>query len=362
MTSTRAIEVRGQAQYDAWQARVLPPVERVRPGLWSVPVPIPDNPLRYVSMYVLEQRDGVAVVDAGWPTPEAWDALASGLAQTGHAVADVRAVLVTHAHADHYGLAPRIRAESGAWIGLHEADAAMLTPHEPESFVSRMTSWLQDRGADDAEATEVMGEVADYHRFFTLEPPDRFIADRERPLEPDWDLTAIWTPGHTPGHLCFHLPGDRLLLSGDHVLPRISPTIGAMGRNDDDPGDNPLDVFMASLRMTAGLECDEVLPAHEYRFAPLDRRVDQLLLHHEHRLAEIEGLVREHPGTSTWTVAERTAWARPWSETLGLIRRTAVAETYAHLLSLEASGRIARDRGRVDRWQPVARPASAVAG
>ncbi len=66
------IEVTGIAQQQAWARGVMPPVEQVRPGLWSIPVPIPDNPLRYVLLYALELRNGVAVVDAGWNTDEAW--------------------------------------------------------------------------------------------------------------------------------------------------------------------------------------------------------------------------------------------------------------------------------------------------
>src|SRR5258708_1174167 len=108
------IEVTGTAQQEAWRANVLPPAERVRPAIWSIPVPIPDNPLRYVPVYLFELPDGVAILDTGWPAAAAWEALLSGIAETGHAITDVRAVLVTHVHADHHGLSARVRRESGA--------------------------------------------------------------------------------------------------------------------------------------------------------------------------------------------------------------------------------------------------------
>ncbi len=66
------IEVTGTAQLQAWRDGVMPPVEQVRPGLWSIPVPLPRNPLRYVLVYALECDDGIALVDAGWNTEEAW--------------------------------------------------------------------------------------------------------------------------------------------------------------------------------------------------------------------------------------------------------------------------------------------------
>lgn len=84
------IDVTGTAQRDAWQRRVLPPVERVRPGLWSIPVPIPVGTLRYTLVYVLELPEGVALVDVGYDTGDAWAALTAGLAATGHTTADVR--------------------------------------------------------------------------------------------------------------------------------------------------------------------------------------------------------------------------------------------------------------------------------
>ena len=123
----------------------MPPVEQVRPGLWSIPVPIPDNPLRYVLVYAFElDGGGVAMVDAGWNTEDAWAALSDGLAAAGGSVSDVRAVLVTHIHPDHYGLAGRVREASGAWIGLHPADAAMLEARygDTDELVDRMLrSW-----------------------------------------------------------------------------------------------------------------------------------------------------------------------------------------------------------------------------
>ena len=73
-----AVEVTGIEQELSWHGRGLPPVEQVRPGLWSIPVPLPANPLRYVLVYAFETRGGVALVDTGWSTDDAWTALTAG--------------------------------------------------------------------------------------------------------------------------------------------------------------------------------------------------------------------------------------------------------------------------------------------
>src|ERR1700687_2853203 len=87
----------------------LPPVEAVRPGLWSIPVPIPNNPLRYVLGYAFETDTGPFIVDAGWNTDDAYATLGAVLAHAGFEITDVRGVLVTHIPPDHYGLAGRVR-------------------------------------------------------------------------------------------------------------------------------------------------------------------------------------------------------------------------------------------------------------
>ena len=117
----------------------LPPVERVRPGLWSIPVPIPNNPLRYVLVYAFETDKGPYLVDAGWNTDDAYATLVAGLEQAGFSVGDVQGVLVTHIHPDHYGLAGRIREASGAWIALHPADARLISERydEPDELLDR---------------------------------------------------------------------------------------------------------------------------------------------------------------------------------------------------------------------------------
>src|SRR3954462_6023295 len=131
----------------------LPPVERVRPGLWSIPVPLPMSSLRYVFVYCFETDEGPYIVDTGWNTDDAFAALAAGLKTVGSSVGEIRGVLVTHIHPDHYGLAGRVREQSGAWIGLHPADAALVHDRyfQPESLLGQVRDVLQAAGAPEDE-------------------------------------------------------------------------------------------------------------------------------------------------------------------------------------------------------------------
>jgi glyoxylase-like metal-dependent hydrolase (beta-lactamase superfamily II) len=344
------VVVTGTLQKEAWDRKVMPPVEQVRPGLWSLPVPIPNNPLRYVLVYALELHGGgVALVDAGWNTDEAWTALSNGLAAAGGSMTDVKAVMVTHIHPDHYGLAGRLREASGAWVALHPADAALLPGRYGagiDEVLGQMRGLLADCGVPDHVIAELSEASMGIREFVSQGEPDVLLEHGTPVALRGWDVVPIHTPGHSPGHVCFLDRTRRLLLSGDHVLPRISPNISVHAQQRG----NPLADFLDSLAAIRDLDVDEVLPAHEWRFAPLRARVDELLLHHRQRLDVVQRSVAGDPGTTCWEITRRLPWSRTWDQIRGHMRRAAVGETLAHLVLLEARGSVRREPGRPWRW------------
>jgi glyoxylase-like metal-dependent hydrolase (beta-lactamase superfamily II) len=335
----------------------LPPVERLRPGLTVVPVPLPNNSLRYVFVYVFESDKGVYLVDAGWNTDEAYAALEAGLATAGYTMADVRGVMVTHIHPDHYGLAGRVREASGAWISLHPADARLIQDRyvEPTDLLERVGAMLRRMGAPADEVSVLTSAAMPVRGLVDPVLPDVLLEDGARPDVPGWDLSAIWTPGHTPGHLCFWEPANEVLLTGDHVLPRITPIIAF----NPQAGVDPLGDFLAALDKLDAYEPREVLPAHEYRFFDLHARIEELRHHHAQRLREVMEAIAGGR-TTAWTIAEHLVWSRPWDEIEGWNRRAAVGETMAHLVTLIRRGAVVEIEGEPVRWELTDRAASAV--
>lgn len=344
---TAAAPVVGTAQHEAWQRGVLPPVEEVRPGLWSIPVPMPRNPLRYVLIYALALDDGLALIDVGWDAEESWRALVDGIRATGHDITEVRYAAITHLHPDHFGLAPRLREVSGATLAMHGADATLLGHVADHSGMEE--AWARQLTRLGAPRPVIDADPVDLVRFGPGESIDVVLADGDELGLPGWDLRALWTPGHTAGHLCFVDDGAGILFSGDHMLPRISPNISTI------PGEleHPLHRYLLSLHSTATLPDHEVLPAHEYRFSGLSGRARALLGHHEERFAEILADVHAHPESTTWEITTRITWSRPFDEMRPRLHRLAVRETDAHLLVLADRGEVRVTGGHPDRWVPT---------
>lgn len=320
-------------------------------GVHSIEVPIPDNPLGHTLVHLLDTDRGPVLVDTGWDDPASWDTLVSGLGSVGVPVTDIHGVVITHHHPDHHGLSGQVRDTSGAWIAMHAADTAVVRrtrEAEPARWLDYLVDKLARAGAPDAH-TAPLREARAAGRMRTLPGlraalPDRDIVPGELLDLAGRRLRAVWTPGHTPGHVCLHLeeahpagrPGHGRLFSGDHLLPRITPHIGLYEDPDDDTVGDPLGDYLDSLERVGRLGPAEVLPAHQYAFTDAAGRVRELLAHHEARLSGLlELLATPH---TPWQVAEKMEWNRPWDQIPYGSRNIAVAEAEAHLRRLVKLG------------------------
>ncbi|MFF4102136.1 MBL fold metallo-hydrolase [Streptomyces sp. NPDC001903] len=321
-------------------------------GVRGIKVPIPDNPLGHTLVHVLDTDRGPVLVDTGWDDPESWDTLVAGLDALGIAIADVHGVVITHHHPDHHGLSGRVREASGAWIAMHAADTEVVVrtrSAEPGTWFDYMSEKLAAAGAPEEHIAPLRAARAS-GRMRTLPGlraavPDREIVPGELLPLAGRRLRAIWTPGHTPGHVCLHLeerhpanlPGNGRLFSGDHLLPGISPHIGLYEDPSSELVTDPLGDYLDSLERIGRLEPAEVLPAHQHAFTDAPARVRELLDHHEERLTGLRELLAEP--LTPWELAERMEWNRPWEQIPYGSRNIAVSEAEAHLRRLVKQGR-----------------------
>jgi glyoxylase-like metal-dependent hydrolase (beta-lactamase superfamily II) len=320
-------------QHSAWLARSVPMVEEVCAGLWSLPIPMGSNPMRFSYCYAFLDGPRVLLVDPGWPDEASWVALMQGLQRAEVAPESVVGVLVTHAHHDHYGLAPRVSSVSSAWVALGRADWPDLVAIDDDygEVLDRRRRWLRvEGGASAVDAVEHGGDTSAIQFSAASGGPDRGLEHGDVIRFGRFEIEAVATPGHSPGHTVFWERTERLLLSGDHVLPRVSPNISTFVGHS---GTALID-YLDSLTLVRDLDVSQVLPGHEYRFTDLRRRVDELAAHHEARLAEILDAVDSRT-VSAWGLSAELRWSRPWERLSSFARRAATGETLAHLRLLE---------------------------
>ena len=334
------------------------------PGLHQIKTPMPRPELPYVMAYAFRGGDGVTLFDSGFGTPEGTAALTEGLAAIGHSPRDIRRLVISHSHPDHYGMAAWVKEQAPdselvmldrewAWLEGREAGAG--------DWMARSDEWLTLRGMSLAEIEA--GHRAEEARrpggnSFQNVPPDRLLEDGEVLAVDGWELEAVWTPGHTPGHLCMFERRHRLMLTGDHVLPHISPNVSL---HSDQEGTSPLADFRRSLERVAAYDSALGLPAHEFTIADLPRRCRQLLHHHDDRLDEIARAAGEHagPGATARDVAERVQWnTGRFADFPLMMQRSAIGETLSHLQLLADEERIVRSEddgasGPLVRWVQV---------
>ncbi len=316
-------------------------------GVRSLRVPIPNNPLGYTLVYVVDTDSGPVLVDTGWDDPLSWDALTEGLVACGTAVGEIHGMVITHHHPDHHGLSGQVREASGAWIAMHEADISVVRrtrENRVERWYTYMIAKLAAAGAPDDHVATLRAIPPSALPGFSPALPDREIVPGELLTLPGRRLRAIWTPGHTPGHVCLHLeeahpaqlPGNGRLFSGDHLLPGITPHIGLYEDPDDTTIADPLGDYLDSLERVGRLAPAEVLPAHRHAFPDATVRVRELLDHHDERLAGLRALLTTP--LTPWQLAERMEWNRPWSEIPPGSRNIAVSEAEAHVRRLVKLG------------------------
>jgi glyoxylase-like metal-dependent hydrolase (beta-lactamase superfamily II) len=327
-------------------------VYRCAPGVHRIPLPLPSDGLRAVNVYVLIDGDGVTLIDAGWVLSQAREVLAGALAELGATLGDVRRFLVTHAHRDHYTQAVALRREFGMRVALGRGELpsieALNRPRQGRFHRQQLLRAGAHELVQRLERHSPAPESVDWGF------PDEWIDDgaeivvdagspRERVLE------AVATPGHTRGHVVFADAAAGLLFAGDHVLPRITPSLGL----EPVPPKSPLADFLISLELVRTRPDAVLLPAHGPTGMSVHQRVDELIAHHGKRLDATLAAVQDGRSTAS-EVAAVLPWTRrdtPLAELDPFNAMLATLETAAHLEVLAERGLVVvREHNGVDHY------------
>ncbi|MBT2581411.1 MBL fold metallo-hydrolase [Planococcus sp. ISL-109] len=317
---------------DALQAQAQSVLEEL--GLKLVRHPLPFR-LNHVNCFLAEGDDGWTIIDAGLNNDvsrELWE----------REIGDknVTQILLTHYHPDHFGYAGSLQKKTGAHVSMSETDTKAGVKSWDDEFIKDLPGYYEAAGIPEAAAQEMVDNTQAFQPLiFPLPEVNHYFEEGEMVRIGRFDYEVLVVPGHSDGMVCFYQREKNVLLSADHILPRITPNISYWFHGDP----NPLLTYMNSLRKVRKLDVHWVIPSHGFPFQGANRRIDELLAHHEERL-EATWQMLEQPLT-IFEVRKRL-FDRPLTVHE---MRFAVGETLAHLEYLRADGRCERTKD-VERW------------
>jgi len=319
--------------------------ERVLPGVWRLRLPLPFPGVPHVNAWALGAGDGIVLVDAGLHGRGTLADLERALDQTGHRVEDVRLIVITHAHVDHCGQAPLLAERAGCEVWIHPAFRRhALSDANAERRLERMVEVALQGGVPEervrgwAERTAALGtgQAGELRS-------DRDLVDGVEVATDAGRWQVVETPGHAPSHVCLHQPEQRLLLSGDHLMGRVS-LVFEVGFTPD-----PVGEFLTSLDRVDALDARLALAGHARPFTDVRGHVqaNRELVRERLRAARAAFVA----GPLTAHELARAVYGERYVEDLhGLL----LAKAFAWIAHLAQRGEIASDGGSPERWSATA--------
>ncbi|HTS76877.1 MAG TPA: MBL fold metallo-hydrolase [Bryobacteraceae bacterium] len=298
------------------------------PGVRTITLPMPWE-LETVNVHLVDLDDGILLVDSGIGTEECFDALESSLRDLGVGWRDIRWLCLTHLHPDHIGLSWKILNLSGARLLMHRAEADYLALVARESRAPFFVEAMVKSGVPKDVQARMDRALGDVRRHFREHAPDWNLEGGERIPVRGGTLEVVWTPGHSPGHICLYSPEHRYLISGDHLLEFITPNIGWH------PGEDMLANYLESLEKLHPFDVDLILPSHGGPFRGHRERIAETTAHHDERCGEILKHLAREPLTAYGIVEQ--VWPKGLTP---FHQHFAVFEILAHLEFMQRRGRV----------------------
>ncbi len=287
--------------------------------------------------------DNLVLIDTGIGSEDAWVTLGKGLAEFGFAIEDIKLLLLTHAHTDHFGQAARIRDASGCEIWGHEDLNMTIGRYSPDparveverQFLARLgfTRELYDR------TYSYRPGIKNIMRPCT---PDRLLKDGEMVAIPGFDLQLIHTPGHCPEEVVYWQAETRQMFSGDHLLPDITPVcLLNIPATPDGPRTRTLVQYYQSADKVKPYAAKAVYPSHGDVFQDHLALISSYRLSTERRLLKISRILSEHGALTPVDVGKRL-FPKAWEDQMYAV----ISEVMGHLDMLEDGGHVrAEDQG-----------------
>lgn len=301
----------------------------------ELPTPFPVGP---VTVYLADAPgEPRTLIDTGPRAEDTRAALHAGLEHLGYRLADLERIVITHAHADHFGLAAELVAESQAEVLTHTWNSTSLGDYGGDR-AKRIAFYagLMQQAAVPVEIMTAIGRATgNVNRYAQPVAVDTMLHEGDTLRLAGWDWRVLHTPGHSAGLICLYEPVNRILLSSDHLLADISsnPVV-----EPPPPGEaerpRSLVLYQQSLQRVASMRIERALPSHGPIIYDVAGLVRERLEFHQQRMASVSQAL-EQGARTTWDVTQAL-----FPNLSPLDTFLAISEAIGHLDLLELEGKI----------------------
>lgn len=293
--------------------------------------------LNHVNCFLAKGESGLSLIDVGIHderTEQFW--------KQERALKEIKTIIISHYHPDHYGYAGRLQQKIDAKVWMPEVDVKISQKAWSKAGLDELWSSYNLAGIPSNIGVEMLTNYKEYIPQILPEPTiQHFIEEGEKIVFGNYEYEVLFTPGHSPGLVTFYNPEKNVLLGTDHLLGRITPNISYWLRTNT----NPLQEYLSSLRKIEALSVDYVLPSHGSPFYDANTRISAIRKHHEIRLEETLFSIK-----SGGTVYEAclSLFKDKDLDIHGL--RSAMGETFSHLEFLLLNGDCLKEERNGTWW------------
>lgn len=245
-------------------------------GIKKVTIPLPFA-LDHVHCFLTAGENGWTMIDTGLHQDKTAAIWKEAIGEE-----PLERIILTHLHPDHVGYAGTLQQKTGAHVWMTERDSNDLSKIWESNALPELEKTYQEAAVPKEISQNIIRNLEGFHPYIKPLPEvNHYLQDNEKIVLGGMEYEVYFTPGHAAGLVCFFNHEHGVLLSTDHILPKITPNIAYWFYGEP----NPLQSFENSLQRIKQLDAKYVIPSHGEPFENANQRIDEIWLHHEERLA-----------------------------------------------------------------------------
>ena len=312
---------------------------KIKNGIYHIPLELPWSSPGFVNVYLIDDTDGFIMIDCGVNGDHYFELLSKKFREINIKFNEIKLLIGTHMHSDHIGLSEKIREEDIPFA-LYENSIDILDKYNDWTIrFKELKDYAITQGAPKSFVNSI-SEIQTPIYAGKVSRPD-VLLEEGRIKNLNRDIETLFTPGHDITEISLHDTASKIIFSGDHILPKITPFIPTESKDSD-----MLAKYTESLDKVDKIKHDIIAPGHGDLISEPHNRIKQMKLHHKRRSEKILTILEEKSFTG-WEMVNNV-FPRKLDD---MNLRLAFQETMAHLKYLENLGKVKQEEiHKISHW------------